>query len=526
MKQTATILIALLFLASCKKEDTVWDTDWSAPLINDTLSLEHLVNDSTLDESGGFYVLDLTRTLFDLKVSDFVSIPDTTIEQNYSFSGNLPLSPGFSFVNNQEEHDLDMDGIELKFIILRAGTIDVRVENPLPTSTIFNVSLPGVKKDGVTFTRQFTAPPGTSTVPGVTQESVDLSGYEINLTGATGGSSNKLRSLVAVSTDPNGPSVTITPADVTRVKATFRDVQLDYARGYFGDELVSDTSEVFIELMNSISSGMIDLPNTSITFEIINGIKVSAEGTLLNASNTNAQGNTVSLTGGQMGSSFNIDPATGNFENLVPSVKSINFNSSNSNIEQFLENLGANQQLGYQMQLNPWGNVSGGYDELFPTSRLTIRMKAQMPLNIGMYDLTLRDTFDITLNQDPEKTHVKSGELILKASNGFPISGNVKIHLLNEGNALMYTVLGSSDLKSSVYGSFKPEHNLYVCDSEIHFVIPEGLIAVINDVKKIIVETNFNTPNSITNLNEQVSIPVGAFLGIKLKSKFITENRF
>lgn len=526
MKQTATILFALLFLASCKKEDTVWDADWSAPLINDTLSLKHLVNDSTLAESGGYYVVDLTRTLFDLNVSDFVSIPDTTIEQIYSFSANLPLSPGFSFVNNQEEHDLDMKGIELKFITLRAGKIDIRLENPLPTITHFSVTLPGVKKDGVTFSQQFSAPPGTSTVPGITEETVDMSGYEFDLTGSTGGSSNKLRSIVAVSTDANGPSVTVTPADITRVKATFRDVQLNYARGYFGDDIVSDTSEVFLEIMNSITSGMIDLPNTSITFEIVNGIKVGAEGTLLMASNTNAQGNTVNLTGGQMGSSFNIDPATGSYATLTPSVKSINFNSSNSNIEQYLENLGANQKLGYQMQLNPWGNVSGGYDELFPNSRLTIRMKAQLPLNVGMYDLTLRDTFDITLNQDPEKTHVKSGELILKASNGFPISGNVKLHMLNEGGALMYTVLGSSEVRSSAYGSFKPEHNLNVCDSEIHFVFPEGLVEVIDDVRKIVVETSFNTPNATTNVNEQVSIPYGAFLGIKLKSKFITENRY
>jgi hypothetical protein len=526
MKQTATLIFALLFLAACKKEDTVWDTDWSAPLINDTLSLKHLVNDSTLANDGGYYTLDLTRTLFDLNVSDFVSIPDTTIEQSYSFNANLPLSPGFSFVNNQEEHDLDMKGIELKFVILKGGEIDIRLENPLPTITHFTVTLPGVKKDGITLTRQFTAPPGSTSNPGISEESVDLSGYELDLTGATGGSANKLRSLVAVSTDINGPSVTITPADVTRVKATFHDVQLHYARGYFGNDIVSDTSEVFLEIMNSITSGMIDLPNTSITFEIVNGIKVSAEGTLLTAENTNAQGNTVNLTGGQMGTSFNINPATGNSNTLTPSVKSITFNSANSNIEQFVENLGANQKLGYQMQLNPWGNISGGYDELFPNSRLTIRMKAQMPLNIGMYDLTLRDTFDITLNQDPEKTHVKSGELILKASNGFPISGSVKLHMLAENGGWITTIIGSSELRSSVYGSFKPEHNMNVCDSEIHFVIPESLVDVIDNVKKIVVETSFNTPNSSTNLNEQVSIPYGAFLGVKLKAKLVTENRF
>lgn len=526
MKHAVAFFVFVLLLSACKKEDTVWDTDWSAPLINDTLSLENLTNDTTLAVSGGYYVLDLTRTLFNLNVSDFVKIPDTLIEETFTFSGNLTLQPGFSFVNSAEEHDMNLKGIQLKKIILKAGYIDVRVENPLGTSTIFTVLLPGVTKDGTTFVAQYTAPPGTQANPGVVTETLNLAGYTLDLTGAAGGESNILRSQITVSTSPTGPTVQITPQDVTRVKAFFHDVQLDYARGYFGNELVTDTSSVLLEVMNSIQSGTIDLPNTAITFEIINGIKVSAEGTLHSVSNTNNQGNTVSLTGGQMGSSFNVDPATGNWNSLVPSVKAITFTSSNSNIEQYLENLGSKHEIGYSMQLNPWGNVSGGYDELFPTSRLTVKMKATMPLNIGVNDLVLRDTFSVSLNQDPGKTHVKSGELILKARNGFPISGAVKLMLLDQNGALLHTISGSEELKSSMYGAFDSGHNFFVSDSEIHFVLPEEVVAVVNDVRQIVVETRFNTINPSTNSVEQMSIPYGAFLGIKLKTKFVTENRF
>lgn len=526
MKRIALLLLLTLLIFSCKKEDTVWDTDWSAPLINDTLSLNHLVNDSTLDISGGNYVVDLYRTLFDLNVADFVKIPDTTIEQTFVFSGSLNLSPGFSFVNSVEEHDMNLPGIQLKEVVLKEGYIDVRVENPLPTTTIFTVQLPGVTKNGVTFSNTYYAPPGSQSNPGVTTETINLSGYTLVLTGVSGGESNLLRSVVTVSTDPAGNSVTITPQDITRVKATFRDVGINYARGYFGNELVSDTSEVNLDIMNAVVSGMIDLPATNIVFEITNGIKVGAEGNILVASNTNAQGNTVNLTGGQMGSSFYIDPATGAWSTLNPSVKSITFNSSNSNIEQYLENLGSKHTLGYSMQLNPWGNVSGSYDELFPNSRLTIKMRAQLPLMIGLDDLVLRDTFDITLNQDPEKTHVKSGELILKASNGFPINGSVKILLVNQNNNVISTIIGSQDLQSSLYGTFDTAKNIYICDSEIHFVLTEDAVGQINDVKKIILETAFNTVNPANNQNEQMNIPAGAFLGVKLKSKFVTENRF
>jgi hypothetical protein len=35
------------------------------------------------------------------------------------------------------------------------------------------------------------------------------------------------------------------------------------------------------------------------------------------------------------------------------------------------------------------------------------------------------------------------------------------------------------------------------------------------------VETTFNTPNPATSLNEQQAIPVGAFIAVKLKTKFV-----
>lgn len=526
MKRIVLFVSLLLFVVSCKKENTVWESDWAAPIINDTLSLANLTNDSTLIESSGFYELDLSRTLFDLKVADFVSIPDTTIEETFTFSGSLNLTPGFSFVNSIEEHTINMEEIQLKLVILSAGYIDVRVENPLGTTTIFEVKLPGVSKDGVVFTNQYAAPPGTQANPGVVFESIDLTGYTLDLTGLSGGEYNILRSQITVSTDPSGPSVFITPADITKVKATFRDVDIDYARGYFGNRVVSDTSDVFLDIMNKVQSGMIDLPNTSITFEIENGIKVSAEGTLTTANNENASGNVVQLTGGQMGTSFNIDPATGTWDALLPSSKTINFNSSNSNIENYIENLGAKHNLGYKLQMNPWGNVSGGYDELFSNSKLRIKMHANMPLTIGLDQLVLKDTFDIKLNQDPEKTRIKSGELILQASNGFPISGSVKLMLRNEGGVLLHTVTGSSALNSGLYGNFNAEYGFNIYDSEIHFVLTEDVLNDINDVYSIVVESTFNSVNPATGANEQMSIPFGAFLAIKLKTKFTTENQF
>lgn len=525
VKQLLLIATAILLITSCKKEATVWQTDWSAPLINDTLSLTDWVNDSTLTVNGGYYELDLERTLYDIDINDLVEIKDTTIQEIFTISVlNLQLSPGFSFVNSTEEHTMDVQGAELKQVSLRQGTIEVTVKNPIPTNAFFDVTLPGTTKDGVTFSETYIAPPGTTNNPGIFTTSIDLSGYLIDLSGLLGSDHNKLRSQISVSTDPNGPTVNITNQDETIVEATFKDVEIAYAQGYFGNQMVNEVDTFDLDVLNIYGSGAIDIPNTSITFEIENGIKVGGQSELFFVNNTNSQGNTVSLAGGQMGSSFNVDPAQGWWSNLSPSVKTVTFDSGNSNIEAYIENLGYSHEIAYMIELNPWGNVSGGWDENFPQSRIRANLKVNMPLNIGFYDLILRDTFDIDLNQDPENTRVLSGEIVLDADNAFPFNAEIDLMLMNKNGNVIHTISGSEVLESSEYGALNSS-NLMVNTSQVKFVLSEDAVSDLNNVDRVIVQAHFNSPNVANGgVSEQMPIPDGAFLAVRLKTNFVTEN--
>lgn len=525
MKQIIILIIALLFF-SCKKEKTTWESDWSAPLINDTLSLKNLVNDSTIIENGSYYALDLNREIFNLNLGELIEIPDTTIAQNFTFSTNLNIAAGFSFINSIEEHFIDLKEVQLKNIMLKSGSIELKVLNPLPTKAIFEIKLPGVTKNGVVFSETYEAPAGTNASPKEVKRSIDLSGYTLDLTGVSGGDYNLIKSQVKVSSDPLGPDIIVTPSDILIFNGTFKDVKVDYARGYFGNRILEDTTDVFIEALQSVASGNIDIPNTSIEFQMENGIKVSAEATLINFTNENANGTAVSLISSYMGSSLNLSPATGSWTTLTPFLKTLLFNQGNSNIEQYIGNLGANHRLIYRFQINPWGNVSGGYDELFPNSRLKVKLKATMPLSIGVNDLVIKDTFDLELNQDPEKTRVVGGELILNASNGFPVGGDVKLHLLDESGNLLHSIIGSTELLASQFGTFSTKHNFNVSNTELRFLIDESVLLDINSVRKITIEAKFGSENPVTSLNEPMSIPVGAFLAVKLKAKLKTEMKF
>tara|TARA_B110000285_G_scaffold25622_1_gene24634 strand:+ start:5062 stop:6642 length:1581 start_codon:yes stop_codon:yes gene_type:complete len=526
MKLLLFFLAFSILVFSCKKEKTRWESEWSAPLISDTLSLNNLVNDTTLFDDNGVYSMSLKRTLLDFNVSELIEIPDTTINELFTPTINLPIAAGVSFVNSVEEHELNIPEVELKKIILKEGFIDVRLENPIPTKTLFTVNLPGVTKSGIVFNHIFEAPAMNNGQPGIVEETVSLAGYSIDLTGITGGEYNILRSKIEVKTDPSGPSITLSTSDVTKVFATFRNIKIDYARGFFGSKIISDTSINVIEALGGLQSGTIDFPQSVVRFEIENGIKVNANAKLLLVSNENNSGDIIALNGLNIGADFNLNSATGSWNSLVPSYKVIEFNAGNSNMESYLENLGTTHNVGYSMQLNPWGNTSGSWDEIFSNSRLRIGIEVDMPLQIGLDNLIVADTFAVTLNQEPDKSRIKSGELILETKNAFPFSAGIKIHFLGENNEVLYTTVGTQEIISSLMGEYDSEEGMNIGTSNVKFTLSSDALNDINDVKFIIVEATFNSINPITSVSEQVNIPVGAFLAIKLKTNFISENIF
>lgn len=522
------LLCSLIALAvtSCKKEPTVWESDWNAPLVNDTLSLHNLVNDSTLSVSNGYYAINLERTLFDVAITELVEIPDTTIEKNYASAITFEIQPGTNFAGSVETYDLALGEVQLKTITLRQGFIDVRLENPIETVAYFIIRLPGVTKDGSDYVQIIPTPPSENGQPGVTETTLDLSGWTMDLSGEFGGSYNKLLADFSVTTDPNGSPTFITSQDVTKVKATFRDVGIFYAQGYFGNSVISDTTTVDLSQLDVYQSGLLDISNLSLDFSIENGVKVGAVSNVKLVRNTNALNNVVALTGPNIGTDITVNPATGSWSTLTPSLTNIAFNASNSNIEEYLENLGVSHEIGYRFELNPWGNVSGGWDQVFPESRVQVKLKAEMPLSIGLDNLVLQDTFDLTLNQDPAGTRVVSGDLILRARNGFPFSADVTMYLVDANGNVLHTIQGTDIIESGQFGTLDMNTNVLVEQSDIVYALTDAMIADVNDVEKVVVRAALNSPDPSTGVNQQILIPENAFIELKLRSEFKTENRF
>ena len=221
-------IILVVALASCKKEATRWQSDWLLPVLHDTLSLKNLYNDSTLTINNGQIDVDLTRNILNLGLSDLIQIPDTSIVQTYqsNFTVNN-VSPGFMFVNSVKTHDLELADIQLKKVRVQSGQIQLKVYNPLNTAVLYQIELPGVSTNGQVFVQNYTVAAGTVQNPTVSTETIDLSGYDIDLSGTQGLEFNKLQSKLTLKTDPNGATVSIYNNQVFKFEAAFKSLRFD-----------------------------------------------------------------------------------------------------------------------------------------------------------------------------------------------------------------------------------------------------------------------------------------------------------
>jgi hypothetical protein len=238
---------------------------------------------------------------------------------------------------------------------------------------------------------------------------------------------------------------------------------------------------------------------------------------------TNTEGNLVALNHPIIDNWTNLSAAIGTELSLIPFTTLLNFNGSNSNLEQLLENHGGTNEIAYQIQLNPWGNTSGGWDEVYDAHPLKVNLAANMPLNIGLSDLIVQDTFDFSLKQNVEKTHVKSGSIWLNCTNAFPLQGLLTLYLLDENNVPLGSITSSEEVLSSELGAVI--NGIKQKSSMIQFVVPESLVGNLDYTKKMVVKLKLNTPDGITGNSIKLPIPANAFFKFKLGAKFVIENR-
>lgn len=514
IKQILTLLVACSLLFSCKKEKAYWDVDLYAPVAQTSLNLSSLFPDTLLEsQADSSLEIVLQQDLFNFSADSLLKVPDTNIVNNFVFPvfGFITYNPNdlYDLSPSGSEITYDLQGVELHDAILRSGKILIHVESALRQPSIYTCKLPSATLNGLPLVMDIPITGGSILNPATKDTAIDVSGYQLNLTGINGNKVNTLVQYITLRIDPNANADTVFMGQFVNSVVNLKDIVPQYGHGYFGTQNINvGPDSAFFEIFNQIQSGTMDLDNAQVDLTIKNEFGVDLRGKINQLVSRNSKtGNSVSLTGSNINNYFNINRAlaTGNTTNpVIGSNKTLSINPGNSNILSFIGNLPNWLEYAMIANLNPLGNVSGTNDFAYYGTSLNAKMDVRIPLKFSASNLILLDTTEFSLGDFNEIDNINRGALILKASNTYPFELSLDALLLDENNTPLNYLLNAPNNKINAPVLDQNGKVIQASVSEIRIEISAEKIEALKKARKIAFSAKFSTagqPNKTTFLD-------------------------
>lgn len=433
------ILCFGLIWSGCRKGNPSWDTGLVLPIAHASLSIDNLVTDTLVNVNpDGSIRLVYSSDFLGINTDTIFEIPDTTISDFYYLPLPTNLSPGQYVINNSPNSTAyNLGSIQLVYAQLTTGTMIVKMQNDVQAIMLARYQIPSATKNGIPFDTTFAVP----AAPNNTQSSFstvqfDLSGYEINFTGANGSQVNTVTTLFTAQVDPNAAGqVPVTPSDTVGVINTFSHVRPYYIRGYFGNQTLQvGPEESDFAAFAKVHSGQLGLDSLTMSLRLENFVGMDSRLTINNIWSRNTRtGQSVYLTNSVVGSPININRASysNTWPPVIPSTYNFLFNNGNSNVRALVENMP--DKLGYDLTLitNPLGNVSGNNDFFYSDFGINTQLDVELPLNFYADQILIADTVETVFTGIENKEDILKGTLTLYAQNSFPFSAALQIYMLD-----------------------------------------------------------------------------------------------
>lgn len=454
----AFLLLTSLLLAGCRKEadKAEWDVDIAVPLIRTTLTIGDLVGDTLIgtDGQGSLSIIYSTR-LFDLGLDTLMAVPDTSFRYripDFNASG-LTIYAGNIIPAVNDVTRFDLDQFELRELRVRSGSLDFALVNRLATTLFTELDVPGANLNGTVLSTSIAVPPGSAGNPTTIAQGMPLDGYSFDLRGPSFADVNTLALLLNVRTDPDGPDVVLELADSVEALISYRDIVPQYARGYFGQrdiDVDADTSE--LNVFDGMS-GLLDIDAVTAVLKIRNGIGVDARAQIgyIRSVNRNT-GNVVDLTHAITSSPLNLDRAIDLGNTFQAATNAYTLNTTNSNIDDFIENLPDAIAYDMAVETNPLGDVSNGNDFFYHESTLSADLDVDIPLRLIASNLALSRKTTVELDGTLEHHAFQYGTLHFFATNGFPFSARIVLEIVNSDDVVMATLPPGGTIASGQSG--------------------------------------------------------------------------
>ncbi len=439
MRVERVIGLLLLLLAGCRSEPVTWRVPLhDVVLLHDTLDWKALVPDSLWEdgEEGLWLQISGSRPLFD---GDALTPSlDTAWVADFEvpfIGGPIPLSPGTSLWSQVEEIDLNIPDADLRRLRLGAGTmllaVESTVQGPLELRyTLEGATFPESSNGGSPTIVLDIAPEGVSIVE------LDLSGVVFdfaNGSGGLGGLQTGWEILVPAGVEG---SVPVFGDDALSLNVAFEGVEVAQAEGYFGSRSIDLATAVEVDGGDVLQTLDVDWTLLGVELEISNPIGLDLE-LILEAversDSTEAGLVQEALIDPVLGAPLLLTRAVvvedGSMADwqVTPSSVSLLLGGEGSNATDWMGSIPDAIALRGWLEVNPLGDVSGGYDRIDLNHLPAVDFSLLAPLQVGYSRAVLRDTL---LPEVPDAVDF-SGELKFEVESSFPVGTTISLRLVD-----------------------------------------------------------------------------------------------
>ena len=414
---------------------------------------------------------------------------DILISNIVPFEG-IAIFPDQQIFHEDTVVAFDIKNAWLTEALVHSGGVSVLGTSTIQDTIKIEYSIPSATLNGVPFELYLELPPAP--VGGSVSDELffDFSGYQLDLTGKYGDTVNTIYTNSSGWIDSSGVLTHISLEDSIFFTLSVLDIKPAFARGYMGEDTIIGNESTTIDLFNSFQ-GSFDIEQLQLELTTENHIGASARIKIEEISASNNL-ESIHLTGTALDEVLNIEPAIENHQSstlpVQPTYSMLYLNQSNSNIDELVEIQPNQINIGYELFLNPDQNNKEGF--LYKGHGLSADMEISMPLSLVAQDIVLRDTtvFEINMSQE-----LSESSFTLLVENGFPLSANVKLQLLDENMLLLDSLNNNTIIEAAPIGENGRVSN--PVESEIIFPF-NNANGLFDNTKNICFEVTFNTePN-------------------------------
>ncbi|MEZ5082102.1 MAG: hypothetical protein R2750_01415 [Bacteroidales bacterium] len=437
------ILISVTSL-SCQKNrpEPSWDVGVLAPLMIDTVFITDVISDTLIninpDHSVSFI---FEQKLYDVNIDSLVKLPDTIFDWSFKVPVDITIPSEGSIVENfdwpLDFASIGLEDVKMESALIRSGKLRFEVINALPKAILTEFGInSAVKNETDTFLISRLVPTGQTGI-----EEFDISGYWLTMIGLEDSAYNTLNYYIGLYNDSD--PMLITPLDSFVVNIRFVDIVVDYAKGYFGQNIHEFGPEEYpFDLFKDLDVAGFSIEEAQVLLDIENNYGVEADFTIKELKSINSQtGESAILQGDLVDSSLFVDRATESDPGMAiinPTLATYDFSDSNfGDLFSVMPD-----KVSYTLEFNT--NVNGDSTNLdnflyydYPVS---VFMRADVNKGVMIDDMFVQNQVD--WNGDGlDLKNVSNGYLTLVFTNGFPFDFNINMYLKDEDQMVLDTLI-------------------------------------------------------------------------------------